>query len=664
MADSEDVELSARCAVLKLNAEALQRDSLLLANHLAARAAEQVRQDAKRKEQKESDERALACERDALLSQLAAERAAFEAEKELAHDVSTAAEDMVQLNVGGSIFTMRRAVLERAPGFFGALFSGRHAVARDVHGSVVIDRDGTHFSHILAYLRDESAKAAPAPAPAPAVPAGATGGVFTFGPGLSDQGLSKLTPSQKTALATEADYFGLDGLQRILEGTDYTRALTPSDAKLREAENGRRATWALGALNSHLEEGTNRGGCGSGGSPVPLQSEEGSQMGTFSPPFPISADNPFATVFSSPLASSPALASAPYQSPPTEGLKAARTPKRRAEAQRPGLEQPSPRYTVMSSLGHGGPLESSLLDATSSAGPWMGTICLCTASLKEARAADAAWTRTLLGVDVRSLHPIRRVDNNVTAIEMPYPRVFDAYASHFSAARIAAPSMLVTSLDTFEANLERVFPNVLGRLKRVPCTADCGWVLAGGGVLRALLRDEPRIFREARDTSQQSDLDIFIYCPSSKGGRDRSGKADAAASSSSTSASATATEDARLETEERENDETRRSKKATKMAKAIWDALAVEEDSEWIISRGRHVINMRRGSHPPIQIILRLYESPSEVLHGFDIDAACLAYTPSLGGRVWALPRAIRALRHGINLLNPLHGEESPCPSS
>ena len=128
MADSEDVELSARCAVLKLNAEALQRDSLLLANHLAARAAEQVRQDAKRKEQKESDERALACERDALLSQLAAERAAFEAEKELAHDVSAAAEDMVQLNVGGSIFTTRRAVLERAPGFFGALFSGRHAV--------------------------------------------------------------------------------------------------------------------------------------------------------------------------------------------------------------------------------------------------------------------------------------------------------------------------------------------------------------------------------------------------------------------------------------------------------------------------------------------------------------------------------------------------------
>ena len=316
-------------------------------------------------------------------------------------------------------------------------------------------------------------------------------------------------------------------------------------------------------------------------------------------------------------------------------------------------------WTVMTSLGHGGPLESSLLDATSSAGPWIGTICLCTASFKGARAADAAWTRTLLGVDVRSLHPIRRVDNNVTAIEMPYPRVFDAYASHFS----AASSMLVTSLDTFEANLERVFPNVLGRLKRVPCTADCGWVLAGGGVLRALLRDEPRIFREARDTSQQSDLDIFIYCPSSKGGRDRSGKADAAASSSSTSASATATEDARLETEERENDETRRSKKATKMAKAIWDALAVEEDSEWIISRGRHVINMRRGGHPPIQIILRLYESPSEVLHGFDIDAACLAYTPSLGGRVWALPRAIRALRHGVNLLNPLHGEEPPCPS-
>jgi len=35
-----------------------------------------------------------------------------------------------------------------------AMFSGRHNVSKDEDGRYFIDRDGTHFRHILNYLRD------------------------------------------------------------------------------------------------------------------------------------------------------------------------------------------------------------------------------------------------------------------------------------------------------------------------------------------------------------------------------------------------------------------------------------------------------------------------------------------------------------------------------
>ncbi|KDR65823.1 hypothetical protein GALMADRAFT_34611, partial [Galerina marginata CBS 339.88] len=39
-----------------------------------------------------------------------------------------------------------------------------------------------------------------------------------------------------------------------------------------------------------------------------------------------------------------------------------------------------------------------------------------------------------------------------------------------------------------------------------------------------------------------------------------------------------------------------------------------------------------------VQIILRLYRSPAEVLAGFDIDSCCFAYD---GRRLWTCPRAL-----------------------
>jgi len=48
------------------------------------------------------------------------------------------------------------------------------------------------------------------------------------------------------------------------------------------------------------------------------------------------------------------------------------------------------------------------------------------------------------------------------------------------------------------------------------------------------------------------------------------------------------------------------------------------------------------------QLILRLYRTPSEVLHGFDVDSCCLGYD----GQVWMTPRCQFALGKGYNTVN------------
>ncbi|KAF8347407.1 hypothetical protein F5887DRAFT_955634 [Amanita rubescens] len=47
-----------------------------------------------------------------------------------------------------------------------------------------------------------------------------------------------------------------------------------------------------------------------------------------------------------------------------------------------------------------------------------------------------------------------------------------------------------------------------------------------------------------------------------------------------------------------------------------------------------------------VQIVLRLYHSPAEILVGFNIDALCCAYD---GARVWANPRAIITIMRQCN---------------
>ena len=60
----------------------------------------------------------------------------------------------IKLNVGGQYFTTSLETLTKDPGsMLHAMFSGRFDIKPAEDGSYFIDRDGTHFRHILNYLR-------------------------------------------------------------------------------------------------------------------------------------------------------------------------------------------------------------------------------------------------------------------------------------------------------------------------------------------------------------------------------------------------------------------------------------------------------------------------------------------------------------------------------
>jgi hypothetical protein len=80
---------------------------------------------------------------------------------ELLREVATmqqhkeAQEGRVELNIGGYHFQTSVQTLRRVPHtFFDAYFSGRYAQDVCNDGSIFVDRDGEHFGHILAYMRD------------------------------------------------------------------------------------------------------------------------------------------------------------------------------------------------------------------------------------------------------------------------------------------------------------------------------------------------------------------------------------------------------------------------------------------------------------------------------------------------------------------------------
>ncbi|KAF9808872.1 hypothetical protein IEO21_07710 [Rhodonia placenta] len=89
---------------------------------------------------------------------------------------------------------------------------------------------------------------------------------------------------------------------------------------------------------------------------------------------------------------------------------------------------------------------------------------------------------------------------------------------------------------------------------------------------------------------------------------------------------------------------------AEKKIQAIYEA--VRDSVPWDVTcvRSRHTVSIHsQYPYRAVQIVLRLYRSPAEILAGFDVDAPCCAYD---GKRVWASPRAIVAMMRQCNTVD------------
>ncbi|KAI0059327.1 ankyrin [Artomyces pyxidatus] len=79
---------------------------------------------------------------------------------------------------------------------------------------------------------------------------------------------------------------------------------------------------------------------------------------------------------------------------------------------------------------------------------------------------------------------------------------------------------------------------------------------------------------------------------------------------------------------------------------------AVRDSVPWDVTcvRTKHTVSIHsQYPYRCVQIVLRLYKSPAEILAGFDVDAPCCAYD---GTRVWANPRAIVAIMRQANTVD------------
>ena len=89
---------------------------------------------------------------------------------------------------------------------------------------------------------------------------------------------------------------------------------------------------------------------------------------------------------------------------------------------------------------------------------------------------------------------------------------------------------------------------------------------------------------------------------------------------------------------------------AEKKMLTIYEAVRDSVPQDVTCVRTKHAVSIHsQYPYRPVQIILRLYSSPAEILAGFDVDAACCAFD---GQRVWASPRAVVAMMRQSNTVD------------
>jgi hypothetical protein len=217
-----------------------------------------------------------------------------------------------------------------------------------------------------------------------------------------------------------------------------------------------------------------------------------------------------------------------------------------------------------------------------------------------------------------------RPDNGMQPLPLTYKPQQDVkdsevFMSNFHEQAERGTPVTVSSLSEFVANFNRKHPDLLRHLESILLEEHV--IIAGGSVLESLTASDG--IRTSKWWGHKSDIDLFLYDTTPE--------------------------------------------EAARITKRIFDALGEEhlddlgdpDADPWAIVRCNGVINLHKvnigsslGAEETCQVVLRLYDSPAEVLFGFDVDCCCCAYD---GRNIWATRRCLMALETGVNILNPLH---------
>lgn len=79
------------------------------------------------------------------------------------------------------------------------------------------------------------------------------------------------------------------------------------------------------------------------------------------------------------------------------------------------------------------------------------------------------------------------------------------------------------------------------------------------------------------------------------------------------------------------------------------NAITLQRFCKYDVDIGNEIYAELRVPVFKVQFILRLYKTPSEILHTFDVDSCCLGYD---GKDIWLTPRCMFALKAGYNTVN------------
>jgi hypothetical protein len=82
----------------------------------------------------------------------------------------------------------------------------------------------------------------------------------------------------------------------------------------------------------------------------------------------------------------------------------------------------------------------------------------------------------------------------------------------------------------------------------------------------------------------------------------------------------------------------------------IYNTIKNNVKEDVLIVRTKLAVTFQTRTTRPIQVILRIYKSPTEIISGFDIDACAVVFD---GFDVYALPRARRAITKRYNMVDP-----------